>query len=292
MNELMTQNNQIAPAMTMALQTREAQQVQVAMLTAKRWPRDELKAIDRIKNACSRPALAAVSQYQFARGGTNIDGPSIRLAEAMAQNWGNIESGWRELDRHKDETGCGISTIEAYAWDMESNYRVPRTFSVRHWRDTKQGGYAIKDERDIYELCANQAARRVRSCILAVIPGDVVEVAQEQCNETLSATADTSPAAQKKIIAAFAEQGVTKPQIEDKIQRRLDAITPAQVVTLRKILASIKDGMSVANDWFDETKKATNPFPEKQAKGNVKEEPQPLDMAADGADVAQDEMPI
>ena len=243
-------------ALGSVLESREAQQVQVAMLAAKRFPRDEKAALDRILNSCSRESLAAVSQYQFARGGTDISGPSIRLAEAIAQQWGNLECGWREIDRHKDSDGVGVSVVESYAWDMESNCRVPRVFNIRHWRDTKKGGYKIEDERDIYELCANQAARRLRACILAVIPGDIVEEAMKQCDATQSAKADTGPDAQKKILAAFEAFKVSRSQIEAKIQRRLDAITPAQVVTLRKILASLKDGISTAGDWFEVTREA------------------------------------
>ncbi len=237
------------------LESRESQQVQVAMLAAKRFPRDEKAALDRILNSCSRESLAGVSQYEYARGGTSITGPSIRLAEAMAQQWGNMESGWREIDRRKDSDGVGFSVVEAYAWDLETNTRSPRVFNVRHWRDTKQGGYKLTDERDIYELCANQAARRLRACILAVIPGDITEEAMRQCDATLAAKADNSPEAQKKIVEAFAKYDVTKAQIEARIQRRLDAITPAQVITLRKIAASLKDGMSSAGDWFDEAPK-------------------------------------
>jgi len=243
-------------AMTAALESREAQQVQVAMLAAKRFPRDERASLDRILNSCSRDTLAAVSQYSFARGGTDIAGPSIRLAEAIAQQWGNMECGWRELDRSKDADGVGVSTIEAYAWDMETNTRIPRVFSVRHWRDTRSGGYAIKDERDIYELCANQASRRLRACILAVVPGDIVEEAVKQCDATLKASADTGAETQKKIATAFEELGVNRAQIEARIQRRLDAITPAQVISLRKILASLKDGMSEPGDWFESEAKA------------------------------------
>jgi hypothetical protein len=241
------QNN----TMALAMESRESQQVQVAMLAAKRFPRDEKASLDRILNACCRESLAAVSQYQFARGGTDISGPSIRLAEAIAQQWGNLECGWREIDRYKDADGVGVSVVEAYAWDMESNCRVPRVFNIRHWRDTKKGGYKIEDERDIYELCANQASRRLRACILAVIPGDIVEEAMKQCDVTLKAKADTGPEAQKKILEAFAEFNVTKAQIEAKIQRRITSITSAQVVTLRRIHASLKDGMSNPADWFE-----------------------------------------
>jgi hypothetical protein len=115
----------------------------------------------------------------------------------------------------------------------------------------KDGNKPLSDPRDIYELVANNASRRVRACILATIPGDVVEAALDQCDETMRADADASPEAQKKILATFEKYGVTKEQIEKRIQRRLDAIQPAQVVSLRKIAASLKDGMSKADEWFE-----------------------------------------
>jgi hypothetical protein len=100
-------------------------------------------------------------------------------------------------------------------------------------------------------LIANFGARRKRACILAVIPGDVVEAALEQCERTLQEKTDVSAEGMKKLVAAFADFGVTAPQIEARIQRRLDAIRPAQIVMLRKIYNSLKDGMSEPADWFE-----------------------------------------
>lgn len=231
---------------------REAQEVQAMVAVAKRFPRDPVQAMDRILQACTRPGLAEFSLYQFSRGGADISGPSIRLAEAMGQSWGNFQFGFREINRGKAD-GISYSDVEAYAWDLETNTRKSISFRVRHWRDTKTGGYPLKDERDIYELVANQASRRVRNCILAVIPGDVTEAAQRQCNLTLNATADTSPEAIKKLLEAFAQFGVTRQQIEGRIQRRLDSITPALMIQMRKIFTSLRDGMSGVSDWFPPT---------------------------------------
>ncbi len=215
------------------------------MVIAKRFPRDEKSALDRILNACTRPGLANAAVYQYARGGTDISGPSIRLAETIAQNWGNLQFGIRELEQSNGE-----STVETFAWDLETNTRQTKTFQVPHERHTKNGIKPLTDPRDIYELVANNGARRLRACILGVIPGDVIESALNQCETTMAADADTSPEAQKKIVDAFAKYGVTKEQIEARIQRRLDSITPAQVVALRKIMASLKDGMSNPTEWF------------------------------------------
>lgn len=225
---------------------RAVAEVQAAMMLARRFPRDPIAAMDRILNACTRPSLAEGALYTYSRGGSDISGPSIRLAEAMAQSWGNIQFGIRELEQRSGE-----STVEAFAWDVETNTRQVKVFQVPHVRHTKQGQKRLEDPRDIYELVANQGARRLRACILGVIPGDVTEEAVKQCETTLASSADVSPENVKKMLAVFEEKfGVTKEQIETRIQRRIESMQPAQMVALKKIYASLNDGMSKPEDWF------------------------------------------
>ncbi len=233
------------------LQARENSEVMAMAMMAKRFPRDQIAACDRIRNAFTRVTLAEKAQYQFARGGTDIIGPSIHAAQAMSQQWGNMSNGWREVSRSVGQDGVGVSEVEAYCVDYESTNRESIQFVVRHWRDTKKGGYALKDERDIYELCANQAQRRKRACILAQIPSDVTEMAMDQASVTLRTSADTSVEAMKKMVEAFAAFGVSKEHIEKRIQRRLETIQPAQVIALKRVYASLRDDMSVPGDWFE-----------------------------------------
>ena len=227
-------------------QQRAIAEVQARMIIARANPRDAIRAMELILNDCTRPSLADHAIYQYARGGTDIRGPSIRLAEAIAQRWGNIASGIKEMSRSGEYSEC-----VAYAWDLESGYYDERQFQVRHWRDTRQGGYQLHDERDIYELIANFGQRRKRAVLLTVIPGDVTEAALEQCARTMHAAADVTPEGVRKLVDAFADFGITQPQIEARIQRRLDAIRPAQIVMLRKVFTSLKDGMSEPGDWFE-----------------------------------------
>jgi hypothetical protein len=234
------------PATVSVAQSREIAEVQAGMVIAQRFPRNEVAAMDRILNACTRPTLAESALYEYARGGTKINGPSIRLAEVIAQNWGHIHMGVREL-----EQANGESTVEAYAYDVQTGTRDAKVFHVRHWRDTKSGGYKIEDGRDIYELVANVGARRKRACILAVIPGDVVEAAVDACEKTLAIKSEVTPERLKEIAAVFAGFGVSVAAIEKKIQRRLDAMTPGQMLNLRKIANSLRDEMSAPADWFE-----------------------------------------
>ncbi len=271
--------------------SREMAEVQAAVVMARRFPRDEMRAIEKIRNACSRPTLAESAVYQYSRGGSDVSGPSIRLAEAIAAAWGNLQFGVREVEQRNGESTC-----EAFAWDVESNTRVVKSFKVSHIRHTKKGDVLLTDPRDIYEMVANQGARRVRACILGIIPGDVVEDAVRQCETTLNAKADTTPEGLKKVADAFAAYGVTVKQIEARIQRRWDSITAAQVVGLRKIIVSLRDGMSKPEDWFepiagDEAKPSEAAKP-KKLRDALKPAVAAEDSASAPPEDADDELPL
>lgn len=236
---------------TLQAQARELAEMQTKFLMAERFPRDERRAMDGILNTFSRKTMAEMACYAFSKGGSNVAGLSVHSMQAIAQQWGNMEFGWIEVSRGTGADGVPFSEVRAYAWDLQSRTCRPLQFIVRHWRDTKAGGYKLKDERDIYELCANMAQRRVRSCLEAVIPRDVQDAAERQAALTLRANADTSAEAMVKMIDAFAAFGVTKDHIEKRIQRRIDAIEPAQVVMLKRIYASLRDEMSTPPEWFE-----------------------------------------
>lgn len=226
---------------------RAVAQVQAALVIAKRFPRKSVECMDLILQDCTLPKLAEAATYDYVRGGTSITGATIRLAEAICRRWGNIETGVMELSRHE-----GYSECLAYAWDLESGYRDTKTFQVRHWRDTKTGGYALTDERDLYELVANMGARRKRSCILSVIPMDVIETAVSQCEKTMRSKIEITDELIVSLLEKFAKHKVTKEMIETRIQRRLakESLTPALVAQLGKIYNSLEDGMSNITDWF------------------------------------------
>ncbi len=233
-------------AIAVAQQQREVAEVQGAIAIAKRFPRDVVAATDRILQACTRPTLAESALYSYTRGGSEVTGPSIRLAEVLAQNWGNMQFGIRELEQRNGE-----STVEAFAWDCETNVRQTKVFQVPHERHTKSGVKRLTDPRDVYELVANQGARRLRACILGVIPGDVTEAAIKQSETTLKTRVEITPDLIKSIVEKFAGYGVGREMIEKRIQRHMDAITPGLVVQLGKILNSLRDGMSAPSDWFE-----------------------------------------
>lgn len=236
-----------------AEQQRVQAEIQSRLMVAKSCPRDEVAAIDRIKTACQRIGLAEKAEYSFVRGGSEISGPTIDLLTVVANHWGNVDYGFRELSQQNRE-----STVEAYAWDLETNSKRTVVFTVPHKRYTNRGVTELTDPRDIYEMVANQAQRRVRACLEAIIPPDVVEDAVSECRSTIKSRVEITPERLSKMLDAFSKYGVTKEQIEARIGRRLDSMQPAQFLSLGRICKSLADGMSRPEDWFKTTEKAAD----------------------------------
>ena len=232
--------------MLAAEQARAVAEVQASLVVARANPRNEVECQNNILNACKRKSLAEQALYAYPRGGQLVTGPSIRLAEVLARHWRNLHYGFREVGRGKD-----YSEVEAFCHDLETNVRVTRQFQVRHLRDTKQGSKKLGSERDKYELIASMAQRRVRACILEIIPGDIVDSAVEACEATLKQNIKNISKQIEDIKKSFQDLGVTVEMLEAYLQRPLKSIVPVDVVNLRKIYRSIKDGIGTVEDFFN-----------------------------------------
>lgn len=236
-------------AITRIEESRAVQEAQAQFIVAKRFPRDEIRAEQKIVEACKRQSLAQVAEYSYTRGGASVRGASIRLAETMARHWGNIRFGFRELSQ-----GAGVSEVQAYAIDMETNTLQERVFHVKHVRYSKSGGMQrLTDPRDIYEMIANLAARRIRACILSLIPGDVQEGALTQCEETLKGGGGKPLKDRiKTMLAKFKELEVSQEMIEARYRKKAEAIDEIQLIDLTRIYNSLRDGMSGIEDYFSD----------------------------------------
>lgn len=228
--------------------SREAQEVQMAMFAAKRFPRDEVSAYNRILRDCQRSSLAEKAMYEYPKGGQMITGPSIHLARVLARGWGNLDSGFKVLEQNARE-----STVMSYCWDLETNYRETKVFTVPHIRETKKGAKPLTDSREIYELIANQASRRERACILSVIPSDVVDAAVGQCGTTLAGKSKMPLVDMIRVLVKnFQEQfGVTSEMLETYIGCKKEAFSQQSVIRLKNVYNTLRDGSASVEQYFD-----------------------------------------
>src|SRR5690625_4577576 len=226
------QSNSNGGVLAQSTSSREVEEVKGQIFMARQFPRNVFQSEQRILDNCKRPELAKAAVYSYPRGGTKVEGPSIRLAEVLAQNWGNLAFGVKELEQRNGE-----SVAMAYAWDLETNVRQEKVFTVPHSRYSRNKGLTkLTDPRDIYEMVANNGARRLRACILGIIPGDIVDKAVEECNRTMQGN-NTKPLKDRvnKSLQIFKEKyQVTQEQIEERFGYNTVAFTEREMYILAK----------------------------------------------------------
>jgi len=224
-------------------------EVQAGVIIAKKFPRSEDVAFEKLMKSCSRTSFAGDAAYSFPRGTATVTGPSINLAREAARTWGNIEYG--VLVVYDDEE---TRKIKAWAWDKESNSRSFAEDSFKKLVFRKKGGgvWVKPDERDLRELTNRRGAILKRNCLLELLPKDLIEDALKKCGETLKKNAAQDPdSARKAIIIAFSELNITPEMLEKKLGHKIAQCIPDEIAELRQIHQSIKDGNSKWSEYID-----------------------------------------
>ncbi|MDH6448255.1 hypothetical protein M2155_000663 [Streptomyces sp. SAI-119] len=265
-------------------QSRAVAEVQAAIYVARQFPRDVGRSRSAMQAACGSMALAEKSRFRFPRAGGAVEGSTIHLAKALAQTWGNIQYGVTEM-RRDDE--YRQSEMQAWAWDVEANTRHVLTFIVPHAKFVKGKVEALIDLRDIYENNANNGARRLREAIFAVIPDFFIEEAEELCRETLK-KGDGKPLPDRiaGAIAVFAGLGVSEARLEQKLGRKKDQWTGADIAQLLITHKSIDRREITVEDEFPQAR-ITGGEIKANGAGRKASGPPPDDDPWAGQDVAQ-----
>lgn len=245
-NGIMAQMDKINQGTVAIEASRAIAEAQGKLIIAKRFPRDEVTSYAKAMEACQRPTMANKAFYSFARGGSKVEGPTIRFAEELARCWGNIDYGIKELSQDD-----GKSEMQAYAWDLETNAQSVQNFTNPHQREVSGKMKALTSQRDIYENNANMATRRLRARILAILPAWFVEDAIAECKKTIAGS-NSEPLIDrvKKMVVQFSKLGVTQEQIEQRLKRKIETMSVDDLVDYIGIYNAIKQGESKAAEWF------------------------------------------
>lgn len=220
-------------------------EAQGQMTLAKRFPRDLNAAHAEMMVACKSYAFASVAFYAKPQGGSTVTGPSIRMAEQLAQVVGNFQYGHRELSRDGKK-----SEVEVFAWDMEKNNYNKRQKTILHVRDTKDGPKPLRDQTDVDQKINNVASKEMRGLIIAMMPKWLVEEAIQECRKTLAGQNDEPIETRvRRMVQAFAKFGVKQDRLEKHLGHKLDSTTVEELVDLQGIHTALKDGGSIA-DYF------------------------------------------
>lgn len=227
-------------------------EIQATIILAKKFPRNEVAADQKLKKACLRLTFAEEAVYSFPRGGQTIQGPSVSLAREAARLWGNIRYGLKVIQNLEDEI-----TIEGWAWDIETNVKVACQDAFQKLIFRKQGGWIKPDERDLRELINRRGAITIRNSILQLLPRDLIEDAQTVCMKTRKENNKNMDPEKvmKEWIKAFASLkpfGVSVEQLEKYLSHPITECSMDEWDGLKSIYKSIADGNSSWKEYVGE----------------------------------------
>lgn len=235
-------------------QARAVAEVAAAVRVAQENPRDEARAVARMRQACGQQALADRAFYSLPRAGGKVEGSTVHLARSLAACWGNVDYGIRELKR---DDIAGESEMQAWAWDQETNVRSSRSFVVPHARMVGKGRDKKRERLiDLGDISNNNnsvAARAVRETIFTILPVWFVVEAESIAAGALRGAGGDKPLAQQvaDMIALYADTfGVTKDQIEAYLALPSNDWTAHTLGALRVLGGELSRGEKRVEDEF------------------------------------------
>lgn len=213
--------------------------------TARAMPRSVKRAMANITGLATLDEESAEECiYALPRGGKPIKGPSIRLAEIIASQWGNCRVAARVVLVDKVEK---FIEAEGVFHDLETN--TATTARVRRRISNKHG--KVYDD-DMIVVTGNAAcAIAKRNAILGAVPKGVWRKAYEAAEGVLVGDVKTLAERRDRMMKAFAGFGVTPDQIFASLGiAGLEEINLDHLSTLVGTHSAIKSGETTVEEAF------------------------------------------
>ena len=181
-------------------------ELDVQISTAKAYPRVARKCLDNaVMIATMNKEIAESCIYSLPRSNKDITGPSVRLAEIVMSEWGNIHAGYRVL--HADQKHVHS---EAVVWDLEKNNRI--TAQVARKILDKDGKRYSEDMVTTTGSAGSSIA--LRNALFRIIPKSITETVLLAVKDYLKG--GTSKQMQEKItigLAWLAKAGLPENEV-------------------------------------------------------------------------------
>lgn len=213
--------------------------------TARAYPR----SIDRaIKNIATLTTLdeetAASCIYALPRGNKPVQGPSIRLAEVVAGQWGNCRVGTRVVHVDRAEK---VVVAEGIFHDLETN--VQTTARVQRRIVDKYGKLYSDDMIIVTGNAACSIAKR--NAILGGVPRGIWGGAYDRAIKVVAGDIETLAVTREKAVGAFAHFGVKPEQVFAVLGLEgYEDITLNHIPTLRGMFSALKNGEATVEEMF------------------------------------------
>lgn len=247
-------------------------EIDTQIATAKRYPRSITNFRRKTHElACLDEETAASMFYSLPRGGKQLEGPSVRMAEVCASAYQNLRFGARVI-----EITDTVVVAQGFCMDLETNNAT--TIEVRR-RITNKSGQRFNE--DMIVVTGNAAcAIALRNAIFKVIPFALIKPIYEQAKLASIGKAVSMATKRQQLLDNYAKAGVSAEKVIAFLGHKgIDDITVEDLITMRGVWTAIKDGDTTIDEAFGSIAVAGDRAT--KSKANAALQSQPKSAAAD-----------
>lgn len=230
------------------LQAANRADIDAQVATAHAYPRDIKKVLNNIETLATMDRETAEDCfYVLRRKGNNggesvIEGLSVRMAEIIANAWGNL----RVATRIVGNDGRMI-TAQAVCHDLETNVAVCK--EVKRSIVTKNGGTFSQDMQVVTGNAASSIA--FRNAVLTVIPKAVTKRIINNVRTVAMGQAIDIETSRQNVMQYFAKLGVKDEQLFFYLGvKSVQEIDKEKIFELRATANAIKEGTTTVEECF------------------------------------------
>ena len=232
--------------------------------TAKQYPRNLATFQSSALSMVTYSRETAESMfYKLPRGGKIIEGPSVRFAEIIGQNWRNCRVAARVLGAEEKQV-----VSQGVFHDLETNVAI--SFETKR-RITRKDGTRYDDDM-IGTTGAAAASIAFRNAVLKGVPKMFWLPLYEKAIDAARPLPTEINDRRKAALESFAKVGVPEVAVLATLGvKTLAKIGPDELVTLRGIWNAIKEGTTTPAEAFGLGEKPIAPTLEAQLQESIED---------------------
>jgi hypothetical protein len=224
-------------------------EIDIAINTARRFPRQPAVVRTKMMSLATMDTeTAEACFYTLPRGGKNIQGPSVRLAEIAVACYQNLRVGTRIIQTVSHGENPHV-VIQAVCFDLENNSCV--TIEKRRRIVGKKSKGGAIDEDDINLATNACSAIAFRDSVFKIVPLILVKPVFEAARKVAIGDAKTLVDRRAKCLETFAKMGISKERVLAKLERKsVDEIVLDDIEVLLGLHNAIRENEIAPDEAF------------------------------------------
>lgn len=233
--------NEIQISQAESLEVINRSEIDMQISTAKKYPRNVEAALNEIKEIAGRdPETAADCFYALKRQDKSIEGLSVRMAEIIADCWGNLRIASRVIANDGK-----IITAQAVCMDLEKNVAVS-TETQRRITD-KNGRTFSEDMQVVTGNAASSIA--FRNAVLKIVPRAITKRVVDEVQQLAKGLALDLDTMRERTISWYAKKGVAEVDLLEYMQVDCrEALNQDMLMMLRGLCNAINEGSTTVEE--------------------------------------------